>query len=71
MINFICWFIFSWLCFMACGILVLPPGVEPVLLQWKHGDLTTEPPGNFQNISPVKTENFIYRAQLTYPGYLE
>ena len=56
---------------MACGILVFPPGVEPVLLQWKHGDLTTEPPGNFQNISPVKTENFIYRAQLTYPGYLE
>lgn len=52
---------------MAGGILVLPTGVEPMFLQWKHGDPTTEPPGNFQNISPLKTENFLYRAHCHIP----
>ena len=30
----------------VCGILVPQSGVEPIPLQWKHGVLTTGPPGN-------------------------
>ena len=29
----------------ACRILVPQPGIEPGPLQWKHGFLTTGPPG--------------------------
>ena len=34
--------------FLACGILVPWPGIEPAPLQWKHGVLTDEPPGKLQ-----------------------
>ena len=34
-----------WPRYAACGILVPRPGMEPVPLQWKHGVLTTGPPG--------------------------
>ena len=30
---------------LAIEILILQPGTEPMPLQWKHGDLTTGPPG--------------------------
>ena len=30
---------------VVCGILILQPGIEPGLLQWKHGGLTTGLPG--------------------------
>ena len=35
-----------WLHCEECGILVPSPGIEP--LQWKHGVLTTRPPGKSQ-----------------------
>lgn len=40
---------FLWPCLEAWRILVTPPGSEPMsaaVLQWKHGVLTTRPPGN-------------------------
>ena len=33
------------MCHMAGGIIVHPPGIEPVPLQWKYRVLTTGPPG--------------------------
>jgi len=30
---------------MACGTLVLRQGLNPFHLQWKHGTVTTGPPG--------------------------
>lgn len=33
--------IFSWPYHMACGVLVLQPGIEPAPLYWRHGVLTT------------------------------
>ena len=36
---------FSWLCHMACGILVLWSGIEPKRLAVKVPSPTTEPPG--------------------------
>ena len=35
-----------WPCCMACGIIVLQPGIEPGPRQWKQWVLTTGPPGN-------------------------
>ena len=38
-------YLFTWPCRASCGILVPRPGIEPHLLQWKHGMLTTGVPG--------------------------
>ena len=38
-------FYFSWLCHTACRILIPSPGTTVSSLQWKHGVLTTGPPG--------------------------
>ena len=43
-------FFFSWLCHLACRILVPQGGTEPGLQQWKPGILTTRPPGNSQQV---------------------
>ena len=34
-----------WPYYLACGILVPQAGIEPMPPQWKHGALTTGPPG--------------------------
>ena len=34
---------------VACGTLVLQPGIEPMPLQWNHGVLTAEPLENLWN----------------------
>ena len=39
-------FIF-WMCHSACGILVLPPGIEPMPPALEGEVLTTVPPGRF------------------------
>ena len=38
-------FFMFWLLLAACGILAPRPGINPTPLQWKHGVLTTGPPG--------------------------
>lgn len=38
-------YLFTWPCRASCRILVPWPGIEPHLLQWKHGMLTTGVPG--------------------------
>ena len=43
-------YFYFWLCYGACGILVPQPGLEPSLAV-KHHVLSTEPPGNYQNVS--------------------
>ena len=37
---------FFWPCYVACGILVPRPGIEPRLWQWQHRVLSTGLPGN-------------------------
>ena len=39
-------FIYLWLCHVACGILVPPPGIEPVPSAMRPQSLSTGPPGN-------------------------
>ena len=41
-------------CFMACGILVPQPGMEPHPLQWKYEALTTGLPGRLPKCSHFK-----------------
>ena len=48
--------LFSWQCLAACGILVPQSGIKPTPWQWKHGVLTTGPPGNSQD----RFSNFIF-----------
>ena len=43
---------------MACGTLVPWPGSEPTPQDWKHGVLTTRPPGKFRN-----TASWWWRSQ--------
>ena len=42
--------LFIWLYWVACGLFVLWPGIEPRPWQWKHRTLTTGPPGNSQEM---------------------
>lgn len=40
------------------------PEIEPCLLQWKHGALTTGQPGNFRNKSfSIQTVYHVHREQ--------
>ena len=43
-----------WPCSAACGILVPNQGLSLCLLQWKHGVLTTGPPGASPRLTPFK-----------------
>ena len=42
---FSCFFFVFWPHFVAHGVLVPQPGIKPGPLPWKHGVLTTGPPG--------------------------
>ena len=42
-------------CFKACGISVLPPGIEPTLSQLEGGLLIPGPPGTFQALFFLST----------------
>ena len=39
---------------MACGILVPRLGIEPASPNWKHGDLTPEPPGKSPGLPQLR-----------------
>ena len=55
---------FFWLHHTACGILVPQPGIEPVPLQWKHGILTTGPPGNSQPYTFKLLPSLLFRKAI-------
>ena len=57
-------FFFFWLCHTACGILVPQPGIKPPPLNWKHGVLTTGPPGKSQVF------NFYINFFLTFNSFV-
>ena len=57
-------FFFLWPCHTACRILIPPPGIEPVPLQWKHGVLTI----GFQGIP---NEEIFLTKKMTCIEYLQ
>ena len=54
LLNQFCFVLFCFLTFwphcVPCRILVPWPGIEPMPLQWKHGFITTGPPGMSQEV---------------------
>ena len=42
-------FFFFFFCHTTQHMELLWPGIEPIISQWKHGVLTTGPPGKFYN----------------------
>ena len=58
---FIYLFIYFWPHHVACRFLAPWPGIEPRPWQWKHGVLTTGPPGN----SPKSVDSQLPSAQVS------
>ena len=62
-------FIFSWLCYMACGMLVLQPKIEPVPPA-SHTVLTTELPGKYLCLPFIKIHVSVFRTHQLIQNYL-
>ena len=62
-------FIFSWLCYMACGMLVLQPKIEPVPPA-SHTVLTTELPGKYLCLPFTKIHVSVFRTHQLIQNYL-